>query len=130
MKMVAEWDSDRLKIALMTAFEKDTPERLTCRASQSFDYWSIEITPTLHLVGEVRAIARFRFVPEMAFALSKCQRSILHRLAAGWSPKEIAGEFDVSENTVRTQLRRCAQKIGCESLIHTTLWAKEYLAWT
>lgn len=58
--------------------------------------------------------------------LTEREIDILERLALGESNKEIARAFDVSPNTIKTQLSSAYRKLGARSRMEAAALAREY----
>jgi DNA-binding CsgD family transcriptional regulator len=71
-------------------------------------------TPTLAIViATASPAAPLRSSPTR---LTRSERRVVAGLAAGFAPKELAGEWGVSLNTVRTHLKNAKRKTGARTL--------------
>lgn len=57
-------------------------------------------------------------VPDAGIRLSARQTQILQLLSDGVSTEDIAAQFGVSQETVRTHLKRLARRLGAQNRTH------------
>ncbi len=63
-------------------------------------------------------------VPQECETLSPRQRQVLLGLLRGQTPRQIAGHFGISPNTVRTHLARCQLAVRCCDQSQLIQWAE------
>jgi DNA-binding NarL/FixJ family response regulator len=84
--------------------------------------------PTRRLVEQWSALDRAAAplpVPEVEPAITRREREILVGLAKGWSNREMAANFYLSEGTIKTHVSSILAKLGLRSRVQAVIYAYE-----
>lgn len=79
----------------------------------------------LHTLGEAPAPARHEVADAVDVALTRRQREILHLLAHGIRPRQIADRLTLSETTVRNHIQSILLALGVHSQLEAVARAHE-----